>query len=104
MISTFLTGLLLQLEVFAFNKLILHRKFVLLSHAPMGTEVLDSILDILGLLEAVGCGYLIIKIDLLLIEDEDAASCDHVPLKIHKVSSSVHQASILVVKLAIGGL
>ena len=92
-----MAGLLLQFKVLTFNELILHCKFVLLSHASMGTEVFNSVLDVLGLLEAVRRGDLVIEIDLFLIEDEYVASRDNISLKIDQVSSSVYQASILIV-------
>ena len=70
----------------------------------MGTEVLDCVLDILGLLEAVGCGHLIIEINLLLVEDESVASSHHVTLIVDQVAAPVHQTAILVVKLAVCSL
>ena len=70
----------------------------------MGTEVLDCVLDILGLLEAVGCRHLIIKINLLLVEDEDSSSCDNVACRIEQIPSPVDLSTILVIQFAILGL
>ena len=67
-------GGFLQLEVLALDKLILHRQLVLLSGAPVHTEILYGVLDVLGLLEAVGCGDFVIKVDLFLVEDKDVAA------------------------------
>ena len=70
----------------------------------MGTEVLDCVLDILSLLEAVGGRNLIIEINLLLVEDESVASSHHVTLIVDQVAAPVHQTAILVVKLAVCSL
>lgn len=70
----------------------------------MRAKVFDRVLDVLGLLEAVGCGYLVIEIDLFLVEDEDVASGDDIALRVHQIASSIDQTAIFVVKLAIGCL
>ena len=70
----------------------------------MCAEVLDSVLDRFALLEAVGSGDFIIKVNLFLIEDEDIASCDYVAIGVDQVASTVNQATILVIELTIGCL
>ena len=102
--ASLLSGLLLQLEVLSLYELILHRQFVLLTHASMGTEVLHCILDIPRFLEAIRGRYLIIKVYLLLIKDEYIASCHHIPLHINQVTAPIHQSSILIIQFSIGRL
>ena len=96
---------MLKLLVLSLHILVLHRKFVLLAHAPVLAEVLHAELHSLVLLaEAVRCWDLVIEVDLLLVEDEYVASRDDVARWVNQVASTVDHAAILVVKLAIGGL
>ena len=70
----------------------------------MCTEILDRVFDSFALLEAVGSRDFIIKINLFLIEDEDVTSSDYVSIWVNQVTSSVNQATILVIELSIGCL
>ena len=102
--STLSACLLLQFEILSLNEFILHRKLILLSHTSMRTEVLDRVLDILGLLEAVGGGDFVIKVNFFLVEDESVASCDDITFHVDEVASPVDKASILIIKLSIRSL
>lgn len=68
----------LQSTVLTLNKFILHREFVLLSHASVHTEILHSELDVFDLLETIRRGDFVIKIDFLFVEDKDISACYHV--------------------------
>ena len=70
----------------------------------MCAEILDRVLDIFALLEAVGSRDFIIKVNLFLIEDEDITPSNYVSIRVNQVTSSVNQATILVIELSIGCL
>jgi len=54
--------------------------------------------------KAVGCRNLIVEVNLLLIEDENVSSGDHIASWVNQVAMTVHHTPILVVKFAIGSL
>lgn len=105
-ITTFLLARsLLQLLILTLNELVLHRSLIFPAHSPVLIEITDTKLNVLFLLaEAVGRGNLVIKIDLLFVEDEDVAAGDHITSWVDEVATSIDHAAEFVIQLAIRSL
>ena len=63
----------------------------------MRTEILDCVLGTLRFLETIWSWNLVIEVDLLPVEDEDASSGDNIALRVNKITTAVHETPILVV-------
>ena len=63
----------------------------------MRTEILDCVLGTLRFLETVRSWNLVIEVDLLSVEDEDASSGDNIALRVDTVTTTVNETPILVV-------
>ena len=71
----------------------------------MGVEVSDAELDILLLFaEAERRGNLIVKVNLLLVEDEHVAARDYIPCRVDQVATTIYLSTVLVIEFAICSL
>ena len=101
----FLAGRLLELLILPLDELVLHPDLVLPSHPSMLFEIANAELDILLLLtEAERCGYLIVIVDLLLVEDEHVVASDDVAGWVNQVSSSIDHTAKLIIQFTIHSL
>ena len=80
----------LQTLIFLLDELLLHRQLVLLLFLAEHLKGLHLVLGLLGLLEAIGRWYLVIKVHLIGIEDQDATPGDDVALTVYKIATSIH--------------